>query len=207
MFEYGPFRNGLLAIAGVHGSGLRSLARQGSAWRLQPLAGQFPSADPIDPLGIDQLAHRAAEDSEAATAVLDAEETLFELGQRIDKLRAVRGQPHLDAKALGIDEAPRLFARRAQTPKLIAGPRATRANKLIGQSINDPKVQQELGKLGYDLAKREKTGRLFRISRRSERFHELPHLSVDEEAGIIRQGKARGNFSEWKEGIVGDHVC
>jgi len=148
---------------------------------------------------IDQLGERAAEDPEAATAVLDAEETLFELGQRIDKLRAVRGQPHLDAKALGIDEAPRLFARGAQSPKVLSGPRVKRAEKLIDQSINDPKVQQELGKLGYDLARREKTGRLFRISRRSERFHELPHLSVDQETGIIRKGEARKNFAERKE--------
>jgi len=78
---------------------------------------------------------------------------------------------------LGIDEAPRRFARGAQTPTGVTGRRATRANKLVGQSINEPKVQQELGKLGYDLARRGDTGRLFRISRRSERFHELPHLS------------------------------
>jgi hypothetical protein len=148
---------------------------------------------------IDQLEHHAAEDPDAAARVLDAEETLFELGQRIDKLRASRGQPHLDTKVLGIDEAPRLFARGAQTPTVVTGRRATRAEKLIGQSINEPKVQQELGKLGYDLARRGDTGHLFRISRRSERFHELPHLSLDEETGIIRQGEARKNFAEWKE--------
>src|SRR5882724_1118487 len=148
---------------------------------------------------IDQLEHHAAEDPEAAARVLDAEETLFALGQRIDKLRASRGQPHLDTKVLGLEEVPRLYARGAQTPTVVTGRRATRAEKLIGQSINEPKVQQELGKLGYDLARRGDTGRLFRISRRSERFHELPHLSVDEETGIIRPGEARKNFVEWKE--------
>jgi hypothetical protein len=148
---------------------------------------------------IDQLADRATEDADAATRVLDAEETLFELGQRIDKLRAARGHARLDVQALGIDDAPRLFARGAQTPKALSGARAKRAEQLIGKSIEDATARQELGKLGYGVARRTDSGRPFRITRGKERFDELPHLSVDEGTGIIRRGEARSSFPEQRE--------
>jgi hypothetical protein len=145
---------------------------------------------------IDQLAERAEEDPEAATRVLDTEETLFELSQRIDELRAVRGQPHLDAKALGIEEAPRLFAKGAQTPAKVEGLRAAMARANIGKSIADLGVQRKLRKLGYTVHGRQGTDKIFRLNRGPGTAEHLPHLSVDEETGLVIEAKPGANFHE-----------
>jgi hypothetical protein len=145
---------------------------------------------------IDQLAERAAEDPEAATRVLDAEETLFELGQRIDELRAVRGQPNPDAKALGIDEVPRLFAKGAQTPAKLEGQRAAIARASMGKSIADHDVRWELRMLGYTFHGRRGTEKIFRISRGSGTAERVPHLGVDEATGIIIEARPGADFHE-----------
>ena len=145
---------------------------------------------------IDQLAERASEDPEAATRVLDAEETLFELGQRIDTLQAVRGQPHLDAKALGINEAPRLFAKGAQTPAKVEGLRAAMARANIGKSIVDRGVQRKLRKLGYTVHGRQGTGTIFRLNRAPGTAERLPHLSVDEGTGLVIEARPGADFHE-----------
>ena len=59
-------------------------------------------------------------------------------------------------------------------------------------------AQQELGKLGYHLARKEKTGRLFRIAS----LGALSRATAPERRRGGRHhspGEARANFSEWKE--------
>jgi hypothetical protein len=145
---------------------------------------------------LDQLAERAADDPEAAARVLDAEETLSELGQRIDDLRAVRGQPHLDARALGIEEAPRLFAKGAQTPAKVQGLRAAMARANIGKSIADRRVQWKLRQLGYTLHGRRGTETILGLHRAPGTARRLPHLSVDAETGLVIEARPGANFHE-----------
>jgi hypothetical protein len=145
---------------------------------------------------IADLSGRAEHDGEALLRVQDADETLFKLGQKIDKLRATRGQTHLDEKELGIDEPPRLFAGGAQSPKRIEGPKADEARaKLIGRRVEE--VKDELARLGYTPNRLNGRWRLTRAS--GDTMREVPHLVVSEKTGLIDETNERASFAERKE--------
>jgi hypothetical protein len=149
---------------------------------------------------IADLSGRAEKgDAEAVLRIQDADETLFKLGSRIDELHAVRGQAHIDSKKLGIDEPPRLFAGGAQTPKRITGPKAdTVRDKVIGKRVED--VKAELGRLGYSPheVKQPDGTSYWRMTRSSATTNDIPHLTVDDETGLIREADGRSSFSERK---------
>jgi hypothetical protein len=141
---------------------------------------------------IGQLEHAASDDPEAAMRLLDAEETLFLLGQRLDTLQgAGRAGAAIDLAKLGIEDAPRLYARGAQSPTKITGWRASRARRtFVGRSIDDPGIEAKLIRQGYSVHRDATTGEILRIARQSKRSAELPHLQIKSDRTIAEGGGA-----------------
>jgi hypothetical protein len=151
---------------------------------------------------IDHLSTRAADDPEIATRVLDAEETLYLLGQRIEGLRAAQGLPRIDLRQLGIERAPQLFSRGAHTPTRVTGPKADAVRAFVGRTprpkITDAGADQELSTLGYRVDRSKATGTYFRISRPPKHANDLPHLSIEDD-GTIVEGKVGSSFTERRD--------
>jgi hypothetical protein len=147
---------------------------------------------------IAQLEHEVAEDPEAAMRLMDAEETLFLLGQRLHTL-AGAGRA-IDLAKLGIEDAPRLYARGAQSPTQITGWRARRARRTFVQqptSIDDPGVERKLIGQGYCVHRDTQTGEIFRITRLPRFSAELPHLQIRDDR-TIGLGEGVSTFAERK---------
>jgi hypothetical protein len=140
---------------------------------------------------IDQFEHLIDADPDAAVRVMDAEETLFNLTQRIQTLHGARGK-WLDLVALKIDKPPRLFAAGAQTRRVIRGRRRTAALKLIGKPVKDN--IDELKALGYRVHRHEGAKVVFRITRDPEMYERLPHLTII--GGQIEKGIPLASFEE-----------
>ena len=145
---------------------------------------------------IAQFESEAVEDPEAAMRLMDAEETLFLLGQRIESLKAQKGD-WFDLEKLGIEDPPRLYAKGAQSPPEIKGWYANRARARFGEQIDDPDTQRKLQKLGYILHREGSKGPIFRIVRHPKMAGKLPHLQVKGDRSIA-EGEGIATFAERK---------
>ncbi|HWO21267.1 MAG TPA: hypothetical protein VNO30_21005, partial [Kofleriaceae bacterium] len=139
---------------------------------------------------ITQFAEATSADPDAALRMFDAEETLFVVGQQIDKLRGAA--PGASLKSLGLEDAPpRLFSdgiqsRAARTEQEAWWARQVR-ELCVGRSPEDPGVLPKLQKLGYVPERRN--GRVFRLRRNPDVPHaqSLPHLNVEaDDTGVPR---------------------
>jgi hypothetical protein len=140
---------------------------------------------------IDQLV--AAGERNADSQILDAEETLFLIGERLKKLYASRGLSDDKLAKLGLDKTPRLFSLGEHSADEIAGPAAKRALDQVGKSIDDADVQKILSE-DYTFHRHNETGPIFRITRKPGRGDTVPHLQL--EGRSIKKGKGRTNAAE-----------
>jgi hypothetical protein len=143
---------------------------------------------------IAQLENEVADNPDAAMRLMDAEETLFLLGRRIEGLKAQKGLP--DLERLGIQDPPRLYAKGAISPDQIKGWHADRARARIGESIADPATQKKLQKLGYILHQEGGEGSVFRITRNPKMAGKLPHLTVKPDGTIAEGESVVATFAE-----------
>ena len=138
---------------------------------------------------IAQLTEAAKDDPDAALRMFDAEETLFVVGQQLDKLRGAA--PGASLKSLGLEDAPpRLFSDGIQSRAARTEQEARWAQQVrelcVGRSPEDPGVLPKLQKLGYVPERRN--GRVFRLRRNPDvHAQSLPHLSVEaDDTGVPR---------------------
>ncbi len=144
---------------------------------------------------LDQL---AGSDAAAATnEMLDAQENLFLIDERLAELRAAQKAKSFDPHALKLDEAPRLYTKTGRSSAAPKSADAKAAQKMIGtRTVKFKNTRDELEGLGYQLHRRgsEDGGPVFRVTRAPDKMY-LPHLSVDEFSGEIRAGVV-GGFQE-----------
>jgi hypothetical protein len=112
--------------------------------------------------------------------------------------RAGHAGAAIDLAKLGIEDAPRLYARGAQSPTKITGWRASRARRtFVDQSIDDPGIEEKLIRQGYRVHRDATTGEILRIARQPKLSAELPHLQIRSDRTIAEGGGARA-FAERK---------
>ncbi|MEZ4401264.1 MAG: hypothetical protein R3B06_14655 [Kofleriaceae bacterium] len=138
----------------------------------------------------------AAGDPDAITRLHDAAETLARLDQRLVTAEGVRAGT-LDPGLFDVSEAPRLYARGAQT----AAPPAA-AVPFQGRLADDAEVIAGLRRRGYE-PHYDSSGRVFSFHRARGRTGELPHVTVDD-TGRIQPATGRLSFAEQHAAAAGD---
>ncbi|HWO26637.1 MAG TPA: hypothetical protein VNO30_48240, partial [Kofleriaceae bacterium] len=154
---------------------------------------------------IAQLEHAAGGDPEAAMRLMDAEETLFLLEQRLTTLQgAGRAGSAIDLAQLGLEDVPRLYARGAQSPTKITGRSADRARRtFVGRSIDEPGIEEKLTSQGYSVHRDTRTDEILRIARLPEHSAKLPHLQIKADR-TIGLGEGVSTFAARKARAAGE---
>jgi hypothetical protein len=139
---------------------------------------------------IDQLSGRPEHDVAAARQIGDADEALYHIEEKLERLRAARTKGDSAIKALDVDEVPRLYAAGPQTTHTPSG-----TSPFEGLDLNDANDVAKLRKAGYKVTP-PTASRAGRIARSTKQKNNLLQLRVGPDGKTQKVTTVRAGFQE-----------